>query len=42
MIGLDNLYITIKIEYFKFLYNKLKNEFSFVKNRISKYYMLKG
>ncbi len=40
-IELDNLYITIKIEHFKFLYNKLKNKFSFVKNRIVKYYNIK-
>src|SRR6266566_4138239 len=35
-IGPDNLYIIIKTEYFKFLYNKFKNEFSFVKNKIKK------
>ncbi len=41
MIGLNNLYIIIKIEYLKFLYNKLKNELSFVKDRITKYYNVK-
>ena len=38
---LDNLYAVIKIEYLKFLYDKLKNEFSFVKDRITKYYNIK-
>jgi len=37
----DNLYITIKVKHFKFLYNKLKNELSFVKNRIARYYYIK-
>ncbi len=37
----DNLYTIIKIEYFKFLYDKFKNEFSFVRNRIVKYYNIK-
>ncbi len=40
-IGPDNLYITIKVEHFKFLYNKFKNELSFVKNRMTKYYDIK-
>ncbi len=40
-IGPDNLYIIIKIEYFKFLYNRFKNEFSFVKEQIAKYYNIK-
>ncbi len=40
-IELDNLYIIIKIKYFKFLYNKFKNELSFVKDRITKYYNIK-
>ncbi len=31
----DNLYITIKAEHLKFLYNRLKNELSFVRNRIT-------
>jgi|SRR6266699_647076 len=37
----DNLYIAIKIKYLKFLYDKFKNELSFVKNRIMKYYNVK-
>ena len=37
-IGPDNLYIIIKVEYLKFLYDRFKNEFSFVKNQITKYY----
>ena len=41
MIGLDNLYIIIKVEHFKFLYNRLKNELSFVKNKMTKYYNIK-
>ncbi len=40
-IGLNNLYVVIKIEYLKFLYNRFKNEFSFVKDRIIKYYIIK-
>ncbi len=40
-IELNNLYATIKIEYFKFLYDRLKNEFSFVKDRMAKYYNIK-
>ncbi len=40
-IGLNNLYTVIKVKYFKFLYNKFKNEFSFVKNRMTKYYNIK-
>ncbi|SRR6266566_2492100 len=38
---LDNLYTIIKTKHFKFLYNRFKNEFSFVKNRITKYYNIK-
>src|SRR6266699_1642619 len=34
----NNLYIAIKVEYLKFLYNKLKNELLFIRNRIIKYY----
>ncbi len=37
----DNLYVIIKVEHLKFLYNKLKNEFLFIKNRIVKYYNIK-
>ncbi len=37
-IGLNNLYVVIKAEYLKFLYDKLKNEFLFVRDRIAKYY----
>ncbi len=40
-IGLDNLYVVIKIEYLKFLYNRFKNKLSFIKNRITKYYNIK-
>ncbi len=40
-IGLDNLYIIIKVEYFKFLYNRFKNELSFIKDRMTKYYNIK-
>ncbi len=40
-IGPNNLYITIKIEYLKFLYDKLKNELLFVKDQITKYYNIK-
>ncbi len=40
-IGLNNLYIVIKIKHFKFLYNKFKNEFIFVKDWIIKYYNIK-
>ena len=40
-IRLDNLYAVIKTEYLKFLYNKLKNELSFVRDRITKYYNIK-
>src|SRR6266699_261407 len=42
MIGLDNLYIIIKVEHFKFLYDRFKNELSFVKDRITKYYNIKN
>src|SRR6266699_590595 len=38
IIGLNNLYVIIKVEYLKFLYNKFKNELSFIKDRIIKYY----
>ncbi len=37
----NNLYIIIKVEYLKFLYNKFKNKLSFIKNRITKYYNVK-
>ncbi len=37
-IGFDNPYIIIKVEHLKFLYNRLRNELSFIRNRISKYY----
>ncbi len=40
-IGPNNPYTIIKIEYLKFLYNKLKNELSFVKDQIAKYYNIK-
>src|SRR6266699_5505974 len=40
-IELDNPYIVIKVEHFKFLYDKFKNKFSFVRNRITKYYNIK-
>ncbi len=40
-VGLDNLYAIIKIEHLKFLYNRFKNELSFVKDRITKYYNIK-
>jgi len=40
-IGLDNLYVAIKVEHLKFLYDKLKNEFLFIKNRMIKYYNIK-
>ncbi len=32
IVGLDNLYTVIKAEYLKFLYNKFKNELSFIKD----------
>ncbi len=41
IIRLDNPYVVIKVKYFKFLYNRFKNEFSFVKDRIIKYYNIK-
>ncbi len=41
IIGLDNLYVVIKIEYFKFLYDRFKNELLFVKDRMTKYYNIK-
>jgi len=37
-IELNNLYVTIKIKHFKFLYNKFKNELSFIKDRMIIYY----
>ncbi len=40
-VGPDNLYITIKIEYLKFLYDRFKNELLFVKDRMAKYYNIK-
>src|SRR6266699_1694064 len=40
-IRLDNPYITIKIKHLKFLYDKLKNELSFVRDRMAKYYNIK-
>src|SRR6266699_3482604 len=41
IVKLDNLYVVIKVEHFKFLYNKFKNEFSIVKDRMAKYYNVK-
>ncbi len=40
-VGLNNLYIAIKVEYLKFLYDRFKNEFSFVKDWMAKYYNTK-
>ncbi len=40
-IGPNNLHIVIKIEHLKFLYNRFKNELSFIKDRITKYYNIK-
>ena len=37
----DNLYAAIKIEHLKFLYDRLKNELSFVRDRMAKYYNIK-
>jgi len=37
----DNLYIAIQTEHLKFLYDKLKNELSFVRDQITKYYNIK-
>src|SRR6266699_304832 len=37
----DNLYVVIKVEYLKFLYNKIKNELLFVRDRMAKYYNIK-
>ncbi len=31
-IRLDNLYVAIKVEHLKFLYNRFKNELSFIRN----------
>ncbi len=41
MIGLDNLYVVIKVEYLKFLYDKFKNKLLFVKDWMAKYYNIK-
>ena len=41
IIGLNNLYTVIKVEHLKFLYNRFKNELSFIKDRIIKYYNIK-
>ncbi len=40
-IGPDNPYVVIKVKYLKFLYNRFKNELSFVRNQIIKYYNIK-
>ncbi len=40
-IGPDNLYVIIKVEHFKFLYNRFKNELLFVRDRMTKYYNIK-
>src|SRR6266566_10007900 len=40
-IELNNLYVVIKVKHFKFLYDRFKNELSFVKDRIAKYYNIK-
>jgi len=40
-IGPDNLYAIIKVEHLKFLYDRLKKELSFVKDRMTKYYNIK-
>ncbi len=40
-VGLNNLYATVKIEHLKFLYNRFKNKFSFIRNRMVKYYNIK-
>ncbi len=37
----DNPYIVIKVEHFKFLYNKFKDKLLFIKDRIIKYYNIK-
>src|SRR6266566_1984287 len=37
----DNLYIAIKTEHFKFLYNRFKNELLFIRDRLAKYYNIK-
>src|SRR6266699_500688 len=41
MVGPDNLYAIIKVKHLKFLYDRFKNEFLFVKDRIIKYYNIK-
>ena len=41
IVGLNNLYIAIKAKYLKFLYDRFKNELSFVKDRVVKYYNIK-
>ncbi len=40
-IRLNNLYIIIKVEHLKFLYDRLKDELLFVRNRMAKYYNIK-
>src|SRR6266566_4786850 len=37
----DNPYTIIKVEHFKFLYDRFKNKLSFIKDRITKYYNIK-
>ncbi len=41
IIRLNNLYTVIKAKHLKFLYNKLKNKLSFVRDQITKYYNIK-
>ncbi len=41
MIKPNNLYTVIKMEHLKFLYDRFKNEFSFIRSRIAKYYNIK-
>ncbi len=38
---LNNLYIIIRVEYLKFLYNRFKNELLFVKNQMTRYCNIK-
>ncbi len=40
-IGPDNLYVIIKVEHLKFLYDRFKNELLFIKNQMIKYYNIK-
>ena len=40
-IRLDNSYAAVKIEHFKFLYDKFKNKVLFIRSRIAKYYNIK-